>query len=277
MIACLLAFGSPSLHAQEKPRWVIVSKEYIGTSTRTLYDSKNNILSTQTQIWPLAGTPQVPKGAYGVNQKASVYSGGTIAFILKWVYPSNNTPAPNPPAEVFVQQDSIAKWMDIGEEPDPIALGSASNGLGHSYVEFIVGGRSQGFKLTRMNGSTGEIYVACNVNVQASLEEPSTTGGELQAFINYDVKTVAPADNYDFNYPAGSNPAGTTPYATTAANYQSKLDGTTGYYTEERFYTNQSAQHALDQLKKTAVFFVFGHGGAIMQSMQTFWTGTKMT
>jgi hypothetical protein len=215
--------------------------------------------------------------AYGVHQKASVSSSGTITFIVKWVYPSNNSPAPNPPAEVFVQQDSSAEWIDIGEEPDPKPLGSASNGLGHSYVTFDVGGRSQGFRLTRMNGSTGEIYVACNVNVQASLEEPSNTGGELQARINYGARTVAPADNYDFNYPPGSDPAGTTPYATTAANYQNKLDGTTGYYTEGRFYTNQSAHHALDQLKKTAVFFVFGHGGAIMQSMQTFWTGTKMT
>jgi len=52
------------------------------------------------------------------------------------------------------------------------------------------------------------------------------------------------------------------------------FDGS-GYYTEGRAYTNQTAQHAIEQLKKTAIFYVFGHGGALFQSCQTFWDGNQ--
>jgi len=52
------------------------------------------------------------------------------------------------------------------------------------------------------------------------------------------------------------------------------LDGS-GYYTEGRAYTNQTAQHALEQLKKTAIFYVFGHGGDNNVSCQTFWAPGK--
>ncbi|MBM3494050.1 MAG: hypothetical protein FJX72_06985 [Armatimonadetes bacterium] len=52
------------------------------------------------------------------------------------------------------------------------------------------------------------------------------------------------------------------------------LDGS-GYYTEGRAYTNQTAQHALEQLKKTAIFYVFGHGGTSFQSCQTFWNNSQ--
>ncbi|NLH99961.1 MAG: hypothetical protein GX446_10790 [Chthonomonadales bacterium] len=33
----------------------------------------------------------------------------------------------------------------------------------------------------------------------------------------------------------------------------------------------KNAQPALEQLKKTAIFYVFGHGGSAFQSCQTFW------
>lgn len=78
------------------------------------------------------------------------------------------------------------------------------------------------------------------------------------------------------DYP-NTPPAGTTPHAQTAANFQKTLSDGTGYYTEGRVYTNYTAAHAVLRLKETGVFFVFGHGGDTntgFRQFQTFWDST---
>jgi len=116
------------------------------------------------------------------------------------------------------------------------------------------------------------------VTLSATLALTCTAGfnGNAHAKVNYTIRETAPADDYQFTYPPGSNPPGTTPYAQTAADYQDGplFDGT-GYYVAGRVYTNQTAQHALTQLRETAVFFVFGHGGDVGKECQTFWDGTN--
>jgi len=113
------------------------------------------------------------------------------------------------------------------------------------------------------------------MSAQTAVSSASETGGWLQACCTYSVLLTAPADDYDFSGCPRPPPAATSPYANTVGDYQKGplFDGT-GYFTDQRRYTNQTALHALGQLQGSSLFFVFGHGGASFQrSYQTVWSG----
>lgn len=127
-------------------------------------------------------------------------------------------------------------------------------------------GLSDGRKLLKVDGSSGTITLPAPLDAHVSFTCTSGTGNAT-AQVNYSVVAVAPADCYDFSGYPNPPPSASTPCAQDAA---TKLAGPladgTGYYTEDRSCTNQTAQHALEQLKKTAIFYVFGHGGIAFQS-----------
>jgi hypothetical protein len=130
---------------------------------------------------------------------------------------------------------------------------------------------AQGSRLLELNSSSGVVQLTLNLSAECTVSAPDD--GNVLLLCEHTVQLVAPADNYDFaDYP-NPPPAGTTPHAQTAANFQKSLSDGTGYYTEGRVYTNYTAAHALQRLKETAVFFVFGHGGSAFQSCQTVWNG----
>jgi hypothetical protein len=229
-----------------------------------------------TTPWMVPPLP-IAIARYLINKAAWAHAHGWIEATLEWVDDAGD-PAPDPPAEVYVLEKATASWVDMNHTSSPTPIGTASNGLGGPYVVAPDqhSGESSGSRLTQRNGSTGRIVLP-RVTLNARVDvEISQTGGTLQALCTYSVLLTAPADDYQFESYPNPPPAGTTPYALNAANRQKgPLADGTGYFVEGRVYTNQTAAHALAQLRSTAVLFVFGHGGSAMQSAQTFWDGTN--
>ncbi|MBI3946859.1 MAG: hypothetical protein HY321_13125 [Armatimonadetes bacterium] len=85
------------------------------------------------------------------------------------------------------------------------------------------------------------------------------------------------AVNCDFtNFPSPP-PAGTTPHATTARDYQRSPGVSKTFYSAEA-QTGATASQALDRLKQATLFYVFGHGGEAIpvafRQYQQFWSHT---
>jgi hypothetical protein len=192
---------------------------------------------------------------------------------------SNGNPLtdPPPPRDVYLLQRASAKWLYALEEGS-VHLDShaASDGLGDPEVMQGTSGESAGRRLLRVDGSSGTVTLPLTLSARLELTCTSGYGGSAQATVTYGVLVVAPADDYQFTGYPSPPPVGTTPYGQTAADYQDgPLADGSGYYVSGRVYTNQTAHHALGQLRETAVFFVFGHGGSAFQSCQTFWSNNQ--
>ncbi len=254
-----------------------ISWTYSGTSTSI----KNG--QGGPQQWPPDDAP-VPSVTFGSSDTVEVAMEGTITATLRWVDGNlNPITNPPPPSGVFILQRTSVHWSYGGEEvsaqPGTVVeslepgLPDAQYQSGREPNRYRTGTAR---KLIKADGSSGTITLP--VTLLARLSFTCATGASgtatATATVTYNATEVAPADCYDFSgYPnSPPGPPGSTPCALDAATKLKGplLDGT-GYYTEGRAYTNQTAQHALEQLKKTAVFYVFGHGGDEYRSCQTFW------
>ncbi|NLH99912.1 MAG: hypothetical protein GX446_10545 [Chthonomonadales bacterium] len=274
---CLAAVA----HSQTSGRWLVTSWTYSGTTT-----SIKNGQGGQQQ-WPPNGPPlPPPTQTFGTGDEVTVAMSGTITAVVQWVDANGNpTTSPPSPAEVYLLQRTAVHWSyggeDVSAEPGTVAE-SLNAGLPdaqyQSSPEPNCSRTLTARKLVKVDGSSGTITLP--VTLLASLRFTCASGvsGNATATVTYGVTEVAPADCYDFSgYPnSPPGPPGSTPCAQdAAAKLQGPLLDGTGYYTEGRAYTNQTAQHALEQLKKTAIFYVFGHGGSAFQSCQTFWNNDQ--
>jgi len=291
LIALVVAPG-PRADAQTVGHWRI-TYTYSGTTT-----SLKNGQGTQAP-WPENGPINAPTRDFGNGDQITVAMSGTITATLTWVDQNNNPITdPPPPADVYVLQRSSSSWSYGGEE---VAATVTDEGVSTS----LPSGQEASVtrppnwshsvtarKISKVNGSSGTISLPVTLDAHLTFTCTAGFSGSATAQVNYGVVEVAPADCYDFDgYPPSPpgeppGPTGSVPAAKEAA---IKLEGPlfdgTGYYVgpprknkddvPERAYTNHTAQHALEQLKKTAIFYVFGHGGEQYHSSQTFWNNNQ--
>ena len=271
-LTALAALAPQRADAQTVGHWRI-TRTYSGTTTSLKNDQGGQA------PWPANGPINAPTRDFGNGDQITVAMSGTITATLTWVDQNNNPITdPPPPADVYVLQRSSSGWSYGGEE---IAANVTDEGVSTSLPngqEASVTGPPNwshsvtARKISKVNGSSGTISLPVDVDAHLTLTCTAGFSGSATAQVTYDVVEVAPADCYDFSGYPNPPPSGSTPCAQDAA---TKLAGPladgSGYYTDGRAYTNQTAQHALEQLKKTAIFYVFGHGGDSTVSCQTFW------
>lgn len=200
-----------------------------------------------------------------------------ITTRFQWVNP-DGTPGTNPAPRLFIREDSDI-W---GERLEGGTIsGTANDGFigDQSSVDQTTGFvECKGTHVNVLNSSSGDVSITRNLSVSAEVSDPDDATAQLMDDWAYTVVLQPVADDYQFQDYPNPPPAGTTPHAQTAADFQQNLSDGTFYETRSpapgRVYTNQTANHALTQLKETALFFVFGHGGSAYQSCQTFWNGS---
>jgi len=275
-LTALAALAPQRADAQTVGHWRI-TRTYSGTTTSLKNDQGGQA------PWPANGPINAPTRDFGNGDQITVAMSGTITATLTWVDQNNNPITdPPPPADVYVLQRSSSGWSYGGEE---IAANVTDEGVSTSLPngqEASVTGPPNwshsvtARKISKVNGSSGTISLPVALDAHLTLTCTAGFSGSATAQVTYDVVEVAPADCYDFSGYPNPPPSASTPCAQDAA---TKLTGPladeTGYYTEGRAYTNQTAQHALEQLKTTAVFYVFGHGGTPFHGCQTFWNNNQ--